>query len=234
VVITAPFSVLGVNLLASLWRARMRFETPALFALAVISAVGFGGFGGLFLGTMTSDVYFHDTYFVVGHFHLMIGTVTLLSIFGATYYWFPKMFGRRMDERLGRWHFWLTAVPMISIFVLMHMQGLGGMLRRTFDPSQYEYNQAMNSALRLPITLLAFVLFAAQAIFLWNFGKSLLRGAPAPANPWRATTLEWQLPSPPPHGNFGDALPVVHRWPYEYSPGPGQPDALPQTAEKTA
>ena len=233
VIITAPFSVLGVNLLASLWRARMRFATPMLFALAVISAVGLGGFGGLFLGTMTSDIYFHDTYFVVGHFHLMIGTVTLLSIFGAVYYWFPKMFGRMMDERLGRWHFWLTAVPMILIFVLMHMQGLGGMLRRTFDPSLYDYNQR-NSALRLPITLLAFLLFSGQAIFLWNFGKSLFRGAPAPANPWEATTLEWQLPSPPPHGNFGDVLPVVHRFAYEYSPGEGQADFLPQTVEKTS
>jgi cytochrome c oxidase subunit 1 len=233
VVITAPFSVLGVNLLASLWRARMRFATPMLFALAVISAVGFGGLGGLFLGTMTSDIYFHDTYFVVGHFHLMIGTVTLLSIFGAFYYWFPKMFGRMMDERLGRWHFWLTAAPMITIFILMHMQGLGGMLRRTYDPSVYAYNE-MNTALRLPITVLAFLLFAAQGIFLWNFARSAFRGAPAPANPWEATTLEWQAPSPPPHGNFGETLPVVHRWAYEYSPGPGRAEFEPQTVEKTA
>jgi cytochrome c oxidase subunit 1 len=232
VIITAPFSILGVNLLASLWRARMRFTTPMLFALAVISAVGFGGLGGLFLGTMTSDIYFHETYFVVGHFHLMIGTVTLLSIFGAVYYWFPKMFGRRMDERLGQWHFWLTAVPMISIFILMHMQGLGGMLRRTYDPAVYRYNE-MNTALRVPISLLAFVLFAGQALFLWNFGRSVFRGAPATANPWEAATLEWIAPSPAPHGNFGEALPVVHRWPYEYSPGPGQPDMLPQTAPKT-
>jgi len=234
VIITAPFSVLGVNLLASLWRARMRFHTPMLFALAVISAVGFGGLGGLFLGTMTSDIYFHETYFVVGHFHLMIGTVTLLSIFGAVYYWFPKMFGRMMNERLGRWHFWLTAVPMITIFILMHMQGLGGMLRRTYDPAVYAYNEEMNTALRVPITTLAFVLFAAQVIFIWNFFRSIFRGAPAEKNPWHAATLEWQADSPPPHGNWGEALPIVHRWPYEYSPGESQADFLPQTAERTA
>jgi cytochrome c oxidase subunit 1 len=115
----------------------------------------------------------------------------------------------------------------------MHMQGLGGMLRRTYDPAVYEYN-SMNTTLRLPITLLAFVLFSAQGIFLWNFARSLLKGAPAPANPWEATTLEWQAPSPPPHGNFGDELPVVHRFAYEYSPGEGQSDFLPQTVEKTA
>jgi len=233
VIITAPFSILGVNLLASLWRARMRFATPMLFALAVISAVGLGGFGGLFLGTMTSDIYFHETYFVVGHFHLMIGTVTLLSIFGATYFWFPKMFGRMMSDRLGRWHFWLTAGPMITIFVLMHMQGLGGMLRRTYDPSLYPYNQH-NSVLRLPITLLAFVLFSAQTIFVWNFVRSIFKGEPASANPWEATTLEWQAPSPPPHGNFGEELPVVHRFAYEYSPTEGETDFVPQTVEKTS
>ena len=107
------------------------------------------------------------------------------------------------------------------------------MLRRTFDPSLYSYNQ-QNSVLRLPITLLAFLLFSAQGIFLWNFFRSMFKGAPASANPWEATTLEWQAPSPPPHGNFGDVLPVVHRFAYEYSPGEGQADFLPQTAEKTA
>jgi cytochrome c oxidase subunit 1 len=114
----------------------------------------------------------------------------------------------------------------------MHMQGLGGMLRRTYDPAVYEYN-SMNTSLRLPITLLAFLLFSAQGIFVWNFTKSIFRGATASANPWEATTLEWQAPSPPPHGNFGDALPVVHRFAYEYSPGEGQRDFIPQTVEKS-
>ena len=166
VAITAPFAVLGVNLLASLWRAQLRPAVPMLFCLAVVSAVGFGGFGGLFLGTMISDIYFHETYFVVGHFHLMIGTVTLLGLFAGVYYWYPKMFGRKMSEKLGKWHFWLTAVPMISIFLLMHMQGLGGMLRRTYNPAEYDYNAGWNSMLRFPITTMAFIAFGAQGLFL--------------------------------------------------------------------
>jgi len=233
VIITAPFAVLGVNLLASLWRARLRSTVPMLFALAVISSVGFGGFGGLFLGTMVSDIYFHETYFVVGHFHLMIGTVTLLSLFAGVYYWFPKMFGRKMSERLGRWHFWFTAVPMITIFLLMHMQGLGGMIRRTYDPLEYEYNAAMNSTLRFPITTLAFILFAAQIVFFWNFFRSLKAGERAGENPWEATTLEWTTPSPAPHGNWPGPLPVVDRDPYDYEPA-GDRDFVPQAKGATA
>jgi cytochrome c oxidase subunit 1 len=228
VIITAPFSVIGVNLLLSLWRTRMRLEVPMLFALGVITAVGLGGVGGFFLGTITSDIYFHETYFVVGHFHLMIGTVTMLGIFAGVYFWFPKMFGRKMSDRLGKVHFWLTFVPMISIFVFMHMQGLGGMLRRTFDPTIYEYN-AGNTGLRVPITLTAFLLLCGQLIFLWNFFWSIRKGEKAGKNPWEATTLEWNTPSPAPHGNWGEALPVVNRWPYEYSLEEGGRDYIPQT-----
>ncbi|MEM8882498.1 MAG: cbb3-type cytochrome c oxidase subunit I [Planctomycetota bacterium] len=216
VIITAPFAILGVNLLASLWRAKIKPAVPMLFALAVISAVGFGGFGGLFLGTVVSDIYFHETYFVVGHFHLMIGTVTLLSLFGALYFWYPKMFGRRMSEKLGRIHFWFTAVPMITIFILMHMQGLGGMLRRTYDPGAYDYNAGANMMLRFPITAMAFILFLAQFVFFWNFFRSLKNGEEVGENPWDATTLEWTTPSPAGHGNWPGALPVVEHDPYEY------------------
>ncbi|MFQ5843577.1 MAG: cbb3-type cytochrome c oxidase subunit I [Planctomycetota bacterium] len=230
VIITAPFSVLGVNLLLSLWRARMRLEVPMLFALGVISAVGLGGMGGLFLGTMASDIYFHETYFVVGHFHLMIGTVTLLGVLAGTYYWFPKMFGRKMNDTLGRIHFWLTLVPMLSIFVLMHMQGLGGMLRRSYDSTIYAYN-VTNASLRVPITAVAFLLFAAQLVFLVNFFWSAARGRKVGRNPWAAATLEWEVDSPPPHGNFGAELPVVRRWAYEYSPPGAAQDFLAQTRE---
>jgi cytochrome c oxidase subunit 1 len=225
VIITAPFALVSVNLLASLWGGKLRLKTPMMFCLAVISAVGFGGFGGLFLGTMISDIYLHETYFVVGHFHLMIGTVTLLSLFAALYYWFPKMFGRMMDEKLGKLHFWLTFVPMMAIFVLMHMQGLGGMLRRTYDPGVYAYN-AGNYMLRWPITIMAFTAFAGQFVFFWNFFKSIRSGEKASENPWGATTLEWATPSPAPHGNFGEQLPVVHRWAYEYSPEEGGADGM--------
>ncbi len=233
VIITAPFSVLGVNLLASLWRAKLRPGVPMLWCLAVVSAIGFGGLGGLFLGTMTSDIYFHETYFVVGHFHLMIGTVTLLSIFAAIYYWYPKMFGRMLNEKLGRWHFWLTALPMMSIFILMHMQGLGGMVRRTFDTSVYAYNET-NAALTIPITILATALFVGQFLFLFNAIRSVRHGEEAGRNPWQATTLEWETESPAPHGNFGETLPTVHRWAYDYSVEDGDRDYVSQAAEGRA
>ena len=227
--ITVPFAVLGMNLIASVWRSRIRLETPMLFALAVISAVGCGGLGGLYLGTATSDVYFHDSYFVVGHFHLMIGTVTLLSIFGGVYYWFPAMFGRRMSERLGTIHFWTTAVPMFGIFILMHFQGMGGLLRRTYDQTFYDY--ALPAAeLTRHITILACVLAAGQVVFLANFFGSIWKGRKAEANPWQATTLEWSIATPIPHGNWTGDLPVVHRWPYDFRSNGVRTDFLPQTA----
>jgi len=228
VIITAPFAVLGINLLASLWRAKLKMTVPMLFALSVISAVGFGGFGGLFLGTMVSDIFFHETYFVVGHFHLMIGVVTMLGIFAGWYFWFPKISGRMMSERLGRWHFWLTAVPMISLFIIMHLQGMGGMVRRTFDPATYDYNSGANQMLRFPITFLAFVVFFAQVIFFYNIIISLRRGEKAGKNPWHSATLEWTTPSPAPHGNFGESLPRVGCGPYEYSQGDDEEGYLPQ------
>ncbi|MAE75985.1 MAG: cytochrome c oxidase subunit I [Planctomycetes bacterium] len=231
VLITAPFGVLGVNLLLSLWKARMRFTVPMMFALGLISAIGAGGLGGLYLGTQTSDVYFHETYFVVGHFHLMIGTVTLLGTFAALYYWFPKMFGRHMSTALGKIHFWVTYPGMVAIFIMMHYQGLGGMLRRSYDPSVYDYNTP-NLVLRLPITVIAFVVLAAQLVFVWNFFKSSIWGEKAPANPWDSASIEWQAASPPPHGNWGEAIPAVHRWPYDYRLPGASEEYLPQTTER--
>ena len=207
VLITAPFAVLGVNLIASLWRARIRFTTAMCFAIATVSAMGLGGLGGLFLGTATSDVYFHETYFVVGHFHLMIGTVTFFGLFAGIYYWFPKMFGRHLSERLGQVHFWGTAPAMILLFLVMHFQGMHGMLRRTFDPGAYAYARGAMT-LAVPITLMAFAAIAAQLAFLWNCGWSARRGRPAGPNPWDAPTLEWSAASPAPHRDWPSPPPV--------------------------
>lgn len=214
--ITIPFAALGVNLVASLWRARFRFTTPMLWTLALVSAVGTGGFGGLYLGNATADVHFHDSYFVVGHFHFMIGLVTLFGTLAGITYWFPKMFGRTMHEGLGKLHFWLTVPPVFAIFTLMHFQGLGGMLRRYYE-NQQEFAGAMRELNPL-ISVLAFVSFAAQLIFLGNFAWSAFKGRPASANPWNATTLEWTAPSPAPHGNWPGPLPEVVRDPYDYGP----------------
>jgi cytochrome c oxidase subunit 1 len=172
-------------------------------------------------------VYFHESYFVVGHFHLMIGVVTFLATFAGVYYWFPKMFGRMMNERLGQIHFWLTAAPMYVMFVLMHFQGMGGALRRMYDHNAYEYVAGVRS-LHLPISILGFITAGSQVIFLWNFFWSACRGRKAEPNPWQSAGLEWSGPAPAPHGNWGRELPNVHRWPYDYTPNGQTPDFVPQ------
>ena len=225
--ITAPFSILGVNLLASLWRAKIRFTPAMVFALGIISVIGLGGLGGLYLGTSTSDIYFHDSYFVVGHFHLMIGVVTLMGTYAACYHWFPKMFGRAMNERLGYLHFALTYVPMMAVFVLMHYQGLTGMLRRYYDHSIYDF-QTVGRELSKPISYWAFAAFGGQFVFLANFLWSALRGRKVGSNPWEATSMEWNTESPAPHGNFGAADPVAVRGPYDYAPEGSSKEYAPQ------
>jgi cytochrome c oxidase subunit 1 len=230
--ITIPSAIIGFNLIASLWGARLQLRTPALFALGAIAFFGTGGLGGIFLGNATSDIQLHDTYFVVGHFHFMIGGVTLLALFGGTYYWFPKMFGRMMSERWGKLHFWLTFLPFYAVFLTQHFLGLGGMPRRYYAFSKFEFLAPIRD-MNAFISVAAFVLGAAQLIFLINFFWSLFRGARAEQNPWRATTLEWMAPTPPPHGNWGETVPEVHRWPYDYSV-PGAPeDFTPQTVPPT-
>jgi len=226
--ITVPFTVVAFNMLASLWGARFRFRTPLLFVLGMISFIGTGGLGGLFLGNALSDMYLHDTYFVVGHFHYMIGWVTLFGIFAGTYYWFPKMFGRFMNETLGKVHFWLSFLGAYAVFLPMHFLGFSGMMRHIYDPTVYDFLKSLVPWNRF-ITGGAFLLFVAQLVFLWNFFWSLKRGAVVREdNPWQASTLEWTAPTPPPHGNWPGPVPVVYRGPYEY--GPGEADFQPQNA----
>ncbi|MBI1873781.1 MAG: cbb3-type cytochrome c oxidase subunit I [Acidobacteria bacterium] len=225
--ITIPMTIFGVNMMASLWGGRLRVTTPMLFTLGVIALFGSGGLGGLFLGNATADMQLHDTYFVVGHFHFMIGGVTLLGTFAGLYFWFPKMFGRSMSELFGKVHFWLTFIPFFTVFFMQHFLGLQGMPRRYYAFTTYEYLQR-TSGQNLIISIAALTLMAAQLVFIANFCWSLRKGRKAEANPWRATTLEWTVDSPPPHGNFGRALPVVHRWPYEYSLEGSDNDYTPQ------
>jgi cytochrome c oxidase subunit 1 len=213
VAITVPFAVLGLNLIASLWRAQIRLRTPMLFGLGIVAATGVGGLGGLWLGTATSDMYLHDSYFVVGHFHFMIGVVTSFAMFAATYYWFPKMFGRTMSEALGQVHFWLTAIGVFAAFLSMHFLGLAGHLRRLYDPTAYQY--AQHQPLNVFVSAALFLAILAQVVFAVNILWSLVRGRRAAENPWEAATLEWTTPSPAPHLNW-DTVPAVHRGPYDY------------------
>ncbi len=212
--ITVPMTIFGVNMLASLWGAKLELASPMLFVLGVIALFGSGGLGGLFLGNATADMQLHDTYFVVGHFHMMIGGVTLMATFAGIYFWFPKMFGRMMNETLAKAHFWLTFAPFFTIFFMQHFLGLQGAPRRYYAFTAFDYLQKTRGQ-NLVISLAAFLLVSAQFLFLVNFVWSLFKGRVAVANPWRATTLEWTVASPPPHGNF-EHVPTVARWAYEY------------------
>ena len=214
--ITVPSTVIGVNMLASLWGGAIRFRLPMLFAIGALVMFGTGGFGGIFLGNATSDIQLHDTYFVVGHFHLLIGGMTLLATFAALHYWFPRMFGRLMNETLGKIHFWLTFPLFYCIFLLMHFDGLNGMPRRYYSWEKYDFLAVVRGH-QVWISLLAFLLGAAQLLFLYNFFRSIRKGSKAEANPWDAATLEWQP---------GDH---VHRWPYDYSVAGTETDFVPQT-----
>jgi cytochrome c oxidase subunit 1 len=225
--ITVPMTIIGVNMLASLWGAKMELKSPMMFALGVIAMFGSGGLGGLFLGNATADMQLHDTYFVVGHFHMMIGGVTLLASFAAIYFWFPKMFGRMMNETLGKLHFWATFGPFFLIFFMQHFLGLQGAPRRYYAFTAFDYLQKTRGQ-NLVISIAAMVLVSGQTIFFVNFLWSLFRGRVAVANPWHATTLEWTVPSPPPHGNFGE-VPMVERWAYEYGVPNGNTDFAGQT-----
>ncbi len=230
--ITIPSAMIGVNMIASLWGGSLRLTTSMLFTLGLISLFGTGGMGGLFLGNAAADIPLHDTYFVVGHFHLMIGGVTLFGIFAGTYFWFPKMFGRMLNEKLGKLHFWLTLPAFYFIFLTQHFLGLGGMPRRYYSFANYSYLEEIQD-INVSITIAAFVMGVAQLIFLLNFFWSLAKGPKSGENPWRATTLEWTAPSPPPHGNWGREVPTVHRWAYEYSLEGESEDFTPQTVPQS-
>ncbi|MGH2375758.1 MAG: cytochrome c oxidase subunit I, partial [bacterium] len=227
-VIAVPSAVKVFNWLATLWRARIRFTSAMLFAIGFVSLFVTGGLTGIFLGSPAQDIYLQDTFFVVAHFHFVMASAALFGVFAGTYHWFPKMFGRMMNERLGRIHFWLTFVGIYATFFPMHFAGIAGMMRRIYSPAIYAHLKDLGP-LNAFISVAAFGLGIAQLLFAYNFLHSLFRGPKAERNPWQATTLEWQADSPPPHGNWGLALPEVHRWPYDYSVPGAKEDYIPQT-----
>jgi cytochrome c oxidase subunit 1 len=188
--IGAPSAVKTFNWIATAWNGSLRLTTAMLFSLGFVSVFVTGGLSGLFLGQPQIDAYFHDTYFVVAHFHLIMGIAALFGIFAATFYWFPLMFGRMMDERLGKLHFYLTFVGAHAVFLPMHFAGFAGNPRRYSDFTTFDF-LAKVMPLQRWITWSAFVLASAQLIFLWNLFHSIRHGKTAPKNPWEATTLEW-------------------------------------------
>jgi cytochrome c oxidase subunit 1 len=214
--IAVPSAVKVFNWLATLWHSRIIFKTPMLWALAVVSLFISGGLSGVWLGQSAPDIQLHDTYFVVAHFHLIMAGAALFGVFGATAYWFPKMFGRTMNETLGKLHFWLTFLAYYCVFFPMHYVGLAGHMRRIYDPYQYTFLKDLQPINQF-ITISAFVLGSSQLIFLVNLLWSAFKGKKAGENPWNANGLEWTTSSPPPHGNWPGEIPEVHRWPYDYS-----------------
>jgi cytochrome c oxidase subunit 1 len=216
ILIAVPSAVKVFNWLATLYRSRIRFTTAMLWALGVVSLFISGGLSGVLLGQSALDIHFHDTFFVVAHFHLIMAGAALFGVFGATAYWFPKMFGRMMNEPLGKAHFWFTFVTYYGTFFPMHYIGIAGHMRRIYDPYQYQFLAPLKSINEF-ITVSAFILGLSQILFFVNFFWSAFAGKKASENPWEANGLEWSTPSPPPHGNWPGAIPEVHRWPYEYS-----------------
>jgi cytochrome c oxidase subunit 1 len=219
--IGVPSAIKTFNWLGTLWRGKIRFTSPMLFAIGFVSLFVTGGISGPFLAQPVLDIYLHETYFVIAHFHLIMGVASIFGIFAATYYWFPKMFGRMMNETLGKLHFWLTFVGAYAIFMPMHYYGMAAGLRRYSQGTEVAWIQHL-LPLQKFITFAAFITIASQFIFVFNLFWSMKKGEKASDNPWEATTLEWTTATPPPHDNFGGVTPVVHNGPYEYSV-PGAP-----------
>lgn len=225
--IALPSAIKVFNWLGSLWGARIEYTTAMLFALSFVSMFIIGGLSGIFMAATPVDIYIHDTYFIVAHFHYVLFAGTAMGVFGAIHYWFPKMFGRMMNERWGKVHFLLTFIFLNGTFFTMHILGVGGFPRRYADPYHlqvFEHLQPLN----VFMTYCAIGMVAAQAIFFVNFFYSMWFGPKAGRNPWNGNGLEWTTPSPPGHGNF-DIQPIVYRGPYEYGSPETEADFYPQT-----
>ena len=230
--IAVPSAIKTFNWLGTILGGKLRFTTPMLFALGFVSLFVTGGLSGIFLGQPAIDIYFHDTYFVLAHFHMIMGVAAIFGIFAGTYFWFPKMFGRMMNETLGKLHFWFTFIGVYAIFMPMHFLGLVGHPRRYSELTGFEFLKPLMSVHHF-ISIAAFITGTAQLIFLGNLFWSMFKGKKAPQNPWEATTLEWTVPSPPPHDNFAGKPPVVYHGAYEFGvPGAKKDFVMQNSPEK--
>ncbi len=227
ILISVPFAFVMFAMIATLWRGSIRFDTPMLWALGFVTMFIVGGLTGIFNGSAPVDIYINNTYFVVAHFHYTLFSAVFFGGFAGLYFWFPKMSGRMLSEGLGKLHFWLTVVFFNLTFFPMHNIGLAGMVRRIANPLQYDA-LVPHQWLNVLISYGAFGLMASQVVLVANVAWSLAAGRRAPANPWEANTLDWSAPSPPPHGNWGERVPVVHHGPYEYSHPAARQDWVPQ------
>jgi cytochrome c oxidase subunit 1 len=234
-IIAIPTAIKVYNWLLTLWRGNIHLRVPMLFAIAFLFTFIHGGLTGLFLGNVSVDVPLSDTFFVVGHFHMVMGVSPILVIFGAIYHWYPLITGRMWNETLGKAHFWITFVGAYCIFLPMHYLGLQGVPRRYYALGETAFLPPSVHYANMGITIAAGFVFAAQFLFFFNMIYSLLRGPRAEPNPWGAASLEWQTPNTPPvHGNWGPRLPIVYRWAYDYSVPGAARDFIPQEEPPSA
>ncbi len=227
--IAVPSAVKVFNWLTTIWRGNIRFTVPMLFALGFVSMFISGGLTGIFLGNSALDIHLHDTYFVIAHFHIVMGVSAFFGMFAGVYHWFPKMFGRFMNNTLGYIHFFMTFIGAYLIFWPMHYEGIAGMPRRYYDFSAWESFKQFNG-LNAFISIVTILVFFAQLLFVVNFFTSIFRGRRVMTmNPWNSTSLEWTTPIRPGHGNWPGEIPTVYRWAYDYKDDGHGNDFIPQT-----
>lgn len=233
ILIAIPSAIKVFNWLATLWRGNIIFTPAMLCAIGMISFFITGGLTGIILADSALDINVHDTYFVVAHFHIVMGSAAIFGMFAGIYHWFPKMFGRMLNKKMGYWHFWLTITSVYGVFYPMHFLGLAGLPRRYYNNTAYEgFDQLID--INVMITIFAIIGAIASIIFVFNFFYSMYRGAKAPQNPWNSNTIEWTTPVEPIHGNWPGEIPTVYRWPYDYGKPGAKEDFIPQTVPHAA
>jgi cytochrome c oxidase subunit 1 len=225
--IAIPSAVKAFNYITTLWKGNLQMNPAMLFSIGLVSTFITGGLTGIILGDSTLDINVHDTYFVVAHFHLVMGISALYGMFAGIYHWFPRMFGRMLNKNLGYVHFWVTAVCAYGVFFPMHFIGMAGLPRRYYTNTNFPLFDDLQNV-NVLITTFALIGGAFQLIFLYNFFSSIFYGKKAEQNPWKSNTLEWTAPVEHMHGNWPGAIPEVHRWPYDYSKPGHDEDFVPQ------
>jgi len=225
--IAIPSAVKAFNYITTLWKGNIQMNPGMLFSIAFVSTFISGGLTGIILGDSTLDIQVHDTYFIIAHFHLVMGVSAIYGMFSGIYHWFPKMFGRMMNKNLGYIHFWITAICAYGVFFPMHFLGLAGLPRRYYSNSAFPMFDDMVDV-NILITIFAIVGALIQIVFLYNFFSSIFYGKRASQNPWKGNTLEWTTPVEHIHGNWPGDLPVVYRWAYDYSKPGYEEDYVPQ------
>jgi cytochrome c oxidase subunit I len=227
-IIAVPSAVKAFNYIATIWKGNVIFTPAMMFSIGLVSLFVSGGVTGILLGNSAIDIQLHDTYFVVAHFHIVMGASAFFGMMAGIYHWFPKMFARQMDNRLGTAHFWMTFIGVYLVFFPMHYIGIAGFPRRYYMWSNFKAFDIM-ADVNTFISVAAFLTFGAQLIFGFNFFYSMFKGKKTVQNPWNSNTLEWTAPIEPGHGNWVGAIPEVHRWPYDYSKPGADNDFIPQS-----